>query len=228
MECIHIDAALTPPTAGHSITPRAEINSAPTKYLIRKKLKRNFYNQPTLKVAKKLLGKYLVVKKGKGLLSGKIVETEAYVGKNDPASHAYKGITPRNKIMFGKPGFAYIYLTYGMYHCLNFITEKEGFPAAVLIRALEPKEGIEAMMRNRKISEVKNLTNGPGKLCQALGLDRSLNGADLCSKKQKKIWVKDRKEKPGKIVSTSRIGIDEGRDKKWRFYIEGNRFVSKK
>ena len=195
---------------------------------MRKELKRNFYNQSTLKVAKNLLGKYLVVKKGKDLLSGKIVETEAYIGKNDPASHAYRGITPRNKIMFGKPGYAYIYLTYGMYHCLNFITEKEGFPAAVLIRALEPKEGIEIMMRNRKTSELKNLTNGPGKLCQALGLDRSLNGGDLCSSIEKKLWVENRKEKPQKIVSTFRIGVDVGKDKKWRFYIKGNEFVSKK
>jgi DNA-3-methyladenine glycosylase len=223
-----VELSEIPPEAGTPPIQRAEMNSALTKCRMRKKLKRYFYNQPTLKVAKNLLGKYLVMKSGKDLLSGKIVETEAYIGKSDPASHAYRGVTPRNKIMFGKPGFAYIYLTYGMYHCLNFVTEKDGFPAAVLIRALEPEEGIEMMMRNRKISEIKNLTNGPGKLCQALELDRNLNGADLCSNGERKIWVEDRKEKPGKITSTSRIGIDEGKDKKWRFYIKGNKFVSKK
>jgi len=223
-----VELSEIPPEAGTPPIQRAEMNSALTKCRMRKKLKRDFYNQPTLKVAKNLLGKYLVVRRGDKLLSGKVVETEAYIGKNDPASHAYRGVTPRNKIMFGKPGFAYIYLTYGMYHCLNFVTEKDGFPAAVLIRALEPEEGIDIMMRNRKISDIKNLTNGPGKLCQALGLDRSLNGANLCSPMQEKIWVEDRNEKQKGIVSTSRIGINEGKDKNWRFYIKGNRFVSKK
>ena len=216
---------------------------------MKKRLNRKFYNRSTLKVAKELLGKYLVIEKDGNYVSGKIVETEAYIGRNDPASHAYRGLTPRNKVMFGDPGYAYVYLTYGMHHCLNFVTERKGFPAAVLIRALEPADGIEIMKRRRKIEgrllgrglnprpslrtgvqplseheNLKNLTNGPAKLCRALGIDRTLNGADLCSDI---IYVEDRQDKPTKIVSTSRIGIKEGKDKKWRFYIEDNEFVSK-
>ena len=192
---------------------------------MRRILKRGFYNRPTLSVAKDLIGKYLVVKNRRRVLSGKIVETEAYVGSKDPACHASKGMTARNKVMFGPPGHAYIYFTYGMYHCLNLVTEKEGFPAAVLIRALEPKEGIESMIKRRKTKNIKNLTSGPGKLCQALGLDRSLNGEDLCSGK---IWVDDRGEKTETIESASRIGITSGKNRKWRFYIRGSQFVSKR
>jgi DNA-3-methyladenine glycosylase len=199
---------------------------------MKRKLNRNFYNRPTLKVARELLGKYLVSEKEGNYVSGKIVETEAYIGPDDPASHAYRGMTPRNKIMFGYPGYAYVYFTYGMHHCLNFVTERKGFPAAVLIRALEPVDGIEMMKKRRRIVEnppkggddLKNLTNGPAKLCQALGIDRTLNGADLCSDV---IYVEDRGNKPTKIVSSSRMGITEGKDKKWRFYVEDNKFVSK-
>jgi DNA-3-methyladenine glycosylase len=190
-----------------------------------RKLKREFYNRPTLKVAKDLLGKYLVVQKRKKILSGKIVETEAYIGSDDPACHACKGMTPRNRVMFGPPGHAYIYFTYGMYHCLNLITEEDGFPAAVLIRAIEPVQGIDLMMRRRGKRNLKNLTSGPGKLCQALGLDRSLNGEDLYSGK---IWVEERGEKVGLIKSDSRVGITEGKNRKWRFYISNNEFVSKR
>lgn len=189
------------------------------------KLRREFYNRPTLKVARELLGKYLRVNKNGIKLSGKIVETEAYIGHYDPASHAYGGMTPRNRIMFGEPGHAYVYFTYGMYYCLNFITERKRFPAAVLIRALEPKEGIEIMKRRRSKEKIEDLTSGPGKLCQAMGIDKSLYGADLTGQT---IYVEDRGEKEGNIVSTDRIGIDEGKEKKWRFYLKDNRFVSKK
>ena len=200
---------------------------------MKKTLNRKFYNRSTLKVARELLGKHLVVKKGRNYVSGKIVETEAYVGKNDPASHAHQGMTPRNKVMFGDPGYAYVYLTYGMHHCLNFVTERKGFPAAVLIRAVEPTDGIQIMKRRRKIADLKNLTSGPAKLCQAFGIDRTLNGADLCSDI---IYVEDRGvnrtvqargNKPTKAVSTSRIGVNEGKEKKWRFHIENNEFVSR-
>ncbi len=192
---------------------------------MRRKLKRKFYNRPTLKVAKDLLGKYLVVQKGEKILSGKIVEAEAYIGTNDPACHASRGMTPRNKVMFGPPGYAYIYFTYGMYHCLNLVTEKKGFPAAVLIRAIEPDQGMELMMKRRGMKNIKNLTSGPGKLCQAMGLDRSLNGEDLCSGR---IWVEDRREGVSKIKSTSRVGVTNGKNKKWRFYIYDSGFVSKR
>lgn len=189
------------------------------------KLRREFYNRPTLKVARELLGKYLMVSKNGTKLSGKIVETEAYRGLYDPASHAYGGMTPRNRIMFGEPGYAYVYFTYGMYHCVNFITERKGVPAAVLLRALEPKEGIQTMKRRRGKEKIEDLTSGPGKLCQAMGIDKTLYGADLTGKT---IYVEDRGEEAGKIVSTNRIGIDEGKEKKWRFYIKDNRFVSRK
>ena len=189
-----------------------------------KKLDRKFYDRPTLKVAKELLGKYLVVQKDGHLLSGKIVETEAYIGFKDPASHAYRGMTPRNEVMFGSPGCAYVYLTYGMHHCLNLVTEKKGYPAAVLIRALEPVEGTELMRRRRKRRELKDLTSGPAKLCQALGVDRKLNGVDLCSDV---IFVENRGEAAGKIASSARIGIKETREKKWRFFVKDNEFVSR-
>jgi DNA-3-methyladenine glycosylase len=191
---------------------------------MKRRLKRGFYNRPTLEVARELLGKYLVVKKGRSCVSGKIVETEAYIGRNDPASHAYRGMTPRNEVMFGDPGHAYVYLTYGMHHCLNFVTERKGFPAAVLIRALEPVEGIQIMKRRRKKADMKDLTSGPAKLCQALGVDRTLNGADLCSDI---IFVEDRGNRPTKIVSTSRIGVNKGKEKEWRFHIANNEFTSR-
>lgn len=199
-----------------------------------KKLDRKFYNRPTLKVAKELLGKYLVVQKDGYNLSGKIVETEAYIGFRDPASHAYRGMTPRNEVMFGDPGYAYIYITYGMHHCLNLVTENCGYPAAVLIRALEPADGIELMKKRRGRQKLKDLASGPAKLCQAFAIDRKLNGADMCSNI---IYVEDRGEVVGRIASSSRIGISvidrsasggkEGKQKKWRFYVKNNEFVSR-
>ncbi|UCB53628.1 MAG: DNA-3-methyladenine glycosylase [Candidatus Zixiibacteriota bacterium] len=189
-----------------------------------KKLGRKFYDRPTLKVARELLGKYLVVKKDGHLLSGKIVETEAYIGLKDPASHAYRGMTPRNEVMFGGPGYAYVYLTYGMHHCLNLVTEKEGYPAAVLIRAIEPVDGVGLMKKRRGYRNLQDLTSGPAKLCQALGVDRKLNGEDLCSEV---IFVQDRGETVGRTASSSRIGIKEGKHKKWRFFLKGSQFVSR-
>lgn len=189
-----------------------------------KKLNRQFYDRPTPKVAKELLGKYLVVQKNGAFLSGKIVETEAYIGYKDPASHAYRGMTPRNMVMFGDPGYAYVYLTYGMYHCLNLVTERKGYPAAVLIRALEPVDGIEIMKKKRRHRNLIDLTSGPAKLCQSLGIDRKLNGANLCSDT---IYVEDRGDVKRRIVSSSRIGIKEGKKKMWRFYIDKNEFVSR-
>lgn len=189
-----------------------------------KKLKRSFFAQPTLQVARKLLGKYLVLKQNGIIFSGKIVETEAYVGKDDPASHAFGRVTPRNQIMYGPPGYAYIYFIYGNHFCLNFVTEKKGSPAAVLIRSLEPMDGIEKMLKNRVSATKENLTNGPGKLCQAFGIDKNLNGCDITSNS---LFVEDRNEEIDQIESSNRIGVREGSDKKWRFYIAKNSFVSK-
>lgn len=187
-------------------------------------LPRRFYNRDTLTVAERLLGKLLVYHSPEGELRGKIVETEAYVGEEDPACHAARGPTPRNAIMYGPPGHAYVYFTYGMYYMLNVITEKEGFPAAVLIRALEPVKGIPILQRNRGVTDFLKLTSGPGKLCQAFRIDSSLNGIDLCGSR---LFVEEGGEKRPKVVWTPRIGISAGLDKLWRCYIAGNRFVSK-
>ncbi len=191
---------------------------------MRSRLTREFYDRSTLQVAKELLGKYLVVQKDGHLLSGKIVETEAYIGYKDPASHAYRRMTPRNRVMFGEPGYTYVYITYGMHHCLNLVTERKEYPAAVLIRALEPAFGIELMKKRRGRQRLKDLTSGPAKLCQALNIDRKLNGVDLCSDI---IYVEDRGELVEKIASSSRIGIKQGKEKRWRFYVKNNEFVSR-
>ncbi len=198
------------------------------------KIKKSFYNQKTLKVAKLLLGKFLIRKIGKRIISGKIVETEAYVGPKDLASHASRGKTPRTALMFGPPGFSYVYLVYGLNYCFNIVTEGEDYPAAVLIRALEPAEGVKSMFNRRGITCTPNpppaLSNGPGKLCQALGIDKTLNKADLTDGV---LWLEDRgiKINPREIISKPRIGVDYAgkyKNKPWRFYLKGNIFVSKK
>jgi len=188
-------------------------------------LKRNFYARNSVEVAKELLGKLLVRELPEGRLIGKIVEVEAYRGSDDPASHAYRGKTPRNEVMFSKPGLAYIYFTYGMHYCLNVKAEKEGIPGAVLIRALEPLEGIKIMKKNRQTEKIKELTNGPAKLTKAMKITKELNGWDLT--KGKKLFIcKPVFEEKFEIVTTSRIGISAGTEKPWRFYIKGNPFVS--
>lgn len=191
------------------------------------KLARDFYAQSTELVARQLLGKYLVRQHPHGVTMGKIVETEAYIGPEDKASHASRGRTPRAAIMFGPPGFAYIYLIYGMHHCLNIVTEVEGYPAAVLIRAVEPIAGLELMRQRRQISHKRLLTNGPGKVCQAFAIDRQLNAADMCGDV---LFVEDRGEPPGHVVATTRIGVDYAgpwKDKPWRFYVRDHPSVSK-
>lgn len=181
-----------------------------------------FYNQSTIKVAKSLLGCNLIHETKEGKTIGKIVETEAYL-ENDEASHSSRGKTKRNEKMFGKPGTAYIYLIYGMYKCFNVVTRKEGIGEAVLIRSLEPVKGIELMKKRRKTSEIKNLCSGPGKLVQALGISREQNGSDITKGKLKIIPKKSNH----KIVGTTRIGISRGADLDYRFYIKGNKFVSR-
>jgi DNA-3-methyladenine glycosylase len=174
-----------------------------------------------------LLGKYLVRKHPKGDTVGRIVETEAYVGPQDLACHASKGRTARTEVMFGPPGHAYVYFIYGFYNMLNLVTEAKDYPAAVLIRAVEPVDGIELMRSRRKNGLLRNLASGPGKLCQAFGIDRSLNGADLCASE---LFVEDRGEATPKIQATPRIGVDyagKWKDKRFRFVIRGSEFVSK-
>ncbi|RMG48518.1 MAG: DNA-3-methyladenine glycosylase [Acidobacteria bacterium] len=195
----------------------------------KKKLPRAFYAQPTVEVAKQLLGKYLVHHTEKGPRLGRIVETEAYVGPEDRASHASRGKTKRTAIMFGPPGFAYVYVIYGMYHCLNVVTEREGYPAAVLIRAVEPVLSDDEQQLGKSDPSIFRLANGPGKLCRYMGIDRSLNGADLCGSE---LYIEDWGESvhPEDIVATTRIGVEyagEWKQKPWRFYVKGNPCVSK-
>ncbi len=179
------------------------------------RLQRAFFEQPTLKVASNLLGKYLVRKLSEGrTLIGRIIETEAYLGFQDRASHAFGGKTPRNEVMFGKPGYSYIYLIYGRYWCLNVVTEKEGYPAAVLIR------GVEAFG-----SQDRLVLDGPGKVCRFFQIDNSLNKKDLT--KLGELGIEDRGEViPKKDIKKSpRIGVDyagESAKLPWRFYIPIN------
>lgn len=202
-----------------------------------KKLDREFYNRDTVLVAKELLGKIIVREIDGQKLSARIVEAEAYMGITDKAAHSYGGRrTSRVEVMYGKPGFSYVFIIYGMYYCFNTVTREEGTPQAVLIRAVEPIEGIDFMAQNRlkksykqlTKTQMKNLTNGPGKLCGALLIDKSLNGEDLCGNK---LYIEEGENEKFNIVSAKRVGIDyaeEAKDYPWRFYIEDNKYVSVK
>jgi DNA-3-methyladenine glycosylase len=191
------------------------------------KLPRSFYEQATVDVAKQLLGKYLVRNHPQGVTVGRIVETEAYIGPHDLACHASHGRTPRTEVMFGPAGHAYVYFVYGVHYMLNLVTEAFNHPAAVLIRALEPIDGIELMQTRRKTEKRRDLCSGPGKLCQAFAIDRSLNAADLCGDI---IHVEDRGAPVPKLLAKPRIGVDyagKWKDKPFRFLARGNEFVSR-
>lgn len=199
--------------------------------MARKKLTREFYARPNVvQIAKDLLGKLLVVPAPDGTrVSGTIVEAEAYRGPQDRAAHSYGGRrTKRTETMYGRGGTAYVFFVYGMYDQFNVVTNVVGKPHAVLIRALEPVEGLEWMRSRRHGQPDRNLTNGPGKLCIALGIDRSLNGADL---RKNEVWIEEGETLSRRqIASGPRIGIDyaeEWVDKPWRFWIRGNPHVSK-
>ena len=168
------------------------------------RLLRSFFIRPTIDVAKDLLGKFLV----KDSFIGQINEVEAYVGSIDPACHAYRGKTKRNAVMFGKPGYSYVYFIYGMYFCFNVVTEKEGIGSAVLIRGVKPISGIDS---NQK-------TDGPGKLCRTFNIGREHNGIDLCSNPS--FYVADSGEVSKKIESSRRIGIKQATDLEWRFFAD--------
>ncbi len=187
-------------------------------------LSREFYERPTLDVARDLLGKVFVRRIDNISLKGRIVEVEAYIGEDDPACHARFGQTNRNRVMYGRGGVAYIYFIYGMYDMLNYVTEPEGNAAAVLIRGIEPVEGIETMMQLRNCDNIANLTNGPGKICQAFSLDTSHSGTDLTGGE---MLVTEGDDSGFEIATSSRIGIKNGTDRQWRFYIKGNAFVSR-
>jgi DNA-3-methyladenine glycosylase len=197
-------------------------------------LPRNFYERDPLVVARELLGKTVVYETSEGVTSGRVIETEAYLGPEDKASHAFGNLrTKRTQTQFGPKGHAYVYLIYGMYCCFNVTSGAvHGKPEAVLFRALEPLEGIEVMMKRRPKAKGKkeNLANGPGKLCQALALTKALNGVDL-TVPPFYIRYDGAKIPQGNIVQTTRIGVDyadEWKHEPWRFYIKDSSFVSKK
>lgn len=197
------------------------------------RLARAFFARDTLTVARDLLGRHLVHVLDGVLLSGKIVETEAYIGESDEASHASPGPTERNASMYGPAGHAYVYLIYGMYHCFNVVTERVGFPAAVLIRALEPLEGLDFMSERRGPAgarDIKRLTSGPGRLCQALAIDRRHDGADLCARGAQ-LFLEAGDPEPDEAVATSpRVNVrgDEAAvSASWRFFVVENRYVSR-
>jgi DNA-3-methyladenine glycosylase len=192
----------------------------------------DFYQKDAVSAAKALLGKILVREiNGKKILV-KIVDTEAYMGAEDKASHAYANKkTKRTETMFKKGGLAYIYLIYGMYYCFNIVTSEENNPHAVLIRAVEPLQGLEIIKENRQIKskKIEELTNGPGKLSQALKIDKSFNGCDLV--KSNKLYLLENKDQDIKIAASPRVNIEyaeEYKDKKWRFYIKENKYTSKR
>ncbi len=179
-----------------------------------RRLRRTFFSRPTLEVAEELIGKFLVYRNEKTRLVARIVEVEAYIGEDDPASHASPGMTARNAIMYGPAGYAYIYLIYGMYNCLNAVTEQKGFPAAILFRAAEPVEGTSVMMRRSgKLAESK-IMSGPGRLCRAMGLTTHHSGTDMCGGK---LWIEDHGDAQIEIIRTPRIGISKATDRLWRF-----------
>ncbi|MFM8659124.1 MAG: DNA-3-methyladenine glycosylase [Candidatus Nitrosotenuis sp.] len=181
------------------------------------RLGREFYSQDTILVAKQLLGKTLVRKIDKTIVSGIIIETEAYRQSDDPASHAYRGMTERNHAMFGMVGHAYVYFTYGMYHCVNVVARNNKHSAgAVLIRALLPKSGINSMMKYRKTNDIDNLTSGPGKLTIALDITKKQYGEDLVNSKS--LYITDGIT-VSKIKSSPRIGIRVGTEKRWNFRL---------
>lgn len=191
------------------------------------KLDRNFYLRSGIEVAKDLIGKKLVHKTAEGLTAGIIVETEAYMGKIDAAAHSYKNFSERTKIFYGEGGFAYIFLIYGKNFCFNVVANLENIPEAILIRALEPTDGIELMKARRNKKNLRDLCSGPGKLCQAMGNTKNLYGADLCGDE---IFIEEKIFNPP-TTATKRINIDyagEAANYLWRFIMTDSKFLSVK
>jgi DNA-3-methyladenine glycosylase len=199
-------------------------------------LPRSFYDRPTLEVAGDMLGKVLVHRRRGAVTSGVIVEVEAYIGESDPACHAAPGPTDRNQPMYGPPGFSYVYLNYGIHSLVNIVTESAGSPAAILLRALEPVEGVETM-RRRRLRRMKGrrrrtsagfaeheLCRGPGNLTMAMGITLEHNRLDLVGDR---LFVEDRGIQPTRVSWGPRIGIAVGVERPWRAWIEGNRAVSR-
>ncbi|NTV92926.1 MAG: DNA-3-methyladenine glycosylase [Chlorobiaceae bacterium] len=190
------------------------------------RLEKQFYETPTLELAEQLLGKIFVrILPGNILLKGRIVETEAYLGEHDEACHAWRGRTARNQIMFREPGTIYVYFTYGNHYMLNIVSEPENRAGAVLVRAMEPVEGIAFMQEQRGTGIITNLMSGPGKLARALAIDSSCNGKNLFDDE---FFLENAPPVPGNMIgSTRRIGISKSRELPWRKYIINNPHVSK-
>jgi DNA-3-methyladenine glycosylase len=187
------------------------------------RLDRAFYERPTCEVARDLLGQVVVSLLPEGLTSGRIVETEAYLGADDPASHAARLRIGRVEVMWGEPGIAYVYRSYGIHAMLNVVAEPRGATGAVLIRALEPIAGIDLMRRWRGVEDERLLCSGPGRLCQALGIGLDLHGTDLVT--SDRLWI-EQGETACDVSSSGRIGISRGLELEWRYWITGNRHVS--
>ncbi|MHB8155950.1 MAG: DNA-3-methyladenine glycosylase [Desulfocucumaceae bacterium] len=185
----------------------------------------DFYRRDTALVARELLGKVLVHNSPQGLTAGIILETEAYTS-DDPSCHAFRGVTPRNRAMFGPPGCAYIYFTYGMHYCFNVVTAPEGVGEAVLLRSLEPLAGLAVMKERRGREKLTELCSGPGKLVQAMGIEPGMYGHDLT---REPLLILRAGPVPGEdVVVTARVGIKLSADLPLRFYIKGNRYISRK
>jgi DNA-3-methyladenine glycosylase len=216
-------------TPGQNITHEKKSALDPVQRIQRKLLSRRFFNAPPEQVARNLLGKILVHRLDGLLLAGRIVETEAYLGQDDPAAHAASGRTARNFVLYGPPGHAYVYNIYGMHQCMNVSCLPDGIPGCVLLRALEPLEGISRMRQYRGFGEdtaAQKLTSGPGKLCQALGITRAIdNGRDLTSAKSP-LGIYDDGYRCGEISVTPRIGIRKAADLPLRFFLARNSCVS--
>ncbi|HVD59684.1 MAG TPA: DNA-3-methyladenine glycosylase [Gemmatimonadaceae bacterium] len=189
-------------------------------------LRRDFYNRETEIVARELLGTILECRTEDGIASGMIVETEAYIGEHDLACHAAVGRTKRTEPLYGPPGNAYVYFIYGMHWCINAVTRAEGLPSAVLIRALEPVDGLSLMrLRRPKARSDRDLTNGPGKLCAALGIDRRMNALPL---QKYPVVIRAGDAVPDRdVVITPRIGITQAADWPLRYFVRGNSYVSR-
>src|SRR5271166_6620374 len=199
-------------------------------------LSREFFNRDPITVGRELLGKLLIRREGQKLLAGRIVENEAYLGADDPAAHAYAGLTPRNAVLFGPPGRAYVYFIYGNHYCLNVSCLPEGLGEGVLLRAMEPVFGLQAMARARglelpaspRTAQLRLLSSGPGRLAEALSITRARdNGKDLTSR-HSDLWFADDGYRPERIGVTPRIGIRKAVEQPLRFVVAGSSFVSVK
>jgi len=188
----------------------------------------SIFLKPTKTLAKRLLGSDIISNIDGQKTVSRIVETEAYLAKDDPACHAAKGMTKRNEAMFGPAGTTYVYLIYGMYYCFNVVSAAEGIGEAVLIRAAQPLKGLDLMKQRRGTSNLKNLASGPGKLCIAQGINKEHNGLSLSSNSSSIRLKINQPPSNSSIVSTSRIGIKEGTDLALRFYIKDNEYISKR